>query len=52
MQYRNFTFDEVIELHVMSDFYEQDDDAIKIQDAYLTRLTEDYMDIQVDFNQP
>ena len=47
--HKNYTIEEVVELSVISSFYEDGDLEIRIRDYYLTRLSEYSFDLQVEF---
>ena len=45
----NYTIEEVLDLQVVSSFYEDGEPEIEISDYNLTRLTEYAFDLQVEF---
>ena len=49
---RMFEIEEVLAIHVESDFYDSRSSEIEIEGYELTRLTELAMDVQVNFTQP
>ena len=49
---RIYEIEEVLTIHVESDFHESDSLAIDVHNYQLTRLTELAMDVQVNFTQP
>ena len=48
----NITIYDVIDISVESDFYDDENEEIRVANYSLTRITEREMDIQVDFNMP
>ena len=48
----SFAIQDVVELWIESDFYAQDSKEIQIANFTLTRITENAMDIQLDFKYP
>ena len=43
---------ELLKITVESDFYSADDENIRIEDYYATRLTKRSLDVQIDFIHP